>query len=258
MNKTSLLISCILAICLMACKARKMAGPAIVKPNVDSTVKQATAQDLLGFTLKDWRYFSARIDIEYQNGDNKQNFEAKIHMLKDSLVWISAGLFGIEGARVLVNTDSMVVLNRLNKNYSVYKNESVSGFSDVPLTVGQIQNLIIGQPAYALNLYKIMSNTDANISIAYKQEKFTTSHHYRKQFYTIDTTSIQDKTSRNYAMATYQDYTSVNNHNFPLSSYINASNQDKLIHISMKFKDVDFESPVSFSFNIPGSYERTK
>ncbi len=259
MNKTSLIIAVLLFVGLSACKSRKnkIITPSIVNP-VDSIIKTANAEDFLGFTIKDWQYFSSKIDVDYRNGDDQKNVNVHIRMLKDSLVWISAGLFGIEAARVLINKDSMVVLNKLEKTYMVYKNEAISGFSDVPLTVGQIQNLIIGQPVYALKLYKIAMNNDARISIQYPQEKFITSHQYGKQFYTIDTTAINDRTTSNYAMARYQDYSVVNGHNFPLTTYLTASNGNKLIYIDMKFQDTDFETVVTFPFTIPSSYEKAQ
>jgi hypothetical protein len=260
MNKIIFILSALLLFGASACKNRKnrVVQPDIVNPVKDSAVKVVTAEDLLGFTLKDWQYFSSKIDVEYRNGEDKKNFNVNIRMLKDSLVWISAGLFGIEGVRVLINKDSMVVLNKIDKKYMVYKNEAISGLSDVPLTVGQIQNLIIAKPVYALKLYSIIANNDASVLIQYNQEKFATSHRYGKLFYTIDTTSVNDLTTRNYAMARYADYSVVNGHNFPLSAYITASNGSKLIQLDMKFEDTDFGTVVTFPFIIPSSYEKAQ
>jgi len=256
MNKISL-ITMSLIVLISACKSRKIVTPEVVNTAKDSAIKTASAEDLLGFTVKNWQYFSSKIDVEYKNGDDKKNFNVNIRMLKDSLVWISAGLFGMEGVRVLINKDSMVVLNKLEKKYMVYKNDVISGFSDVPLTVSQIQNLILAHPVYALKLYEITRNNDLALAIQYQQEKFITSHLYKKQYYTIDTTSINDRTSRNYAMARYQDYSVVNGHNFPLTANLTASNGAKLIQIEMKFQDTDFETALSFPFSIPSSYEKT-
>ena len=37
---------------------------------------------------------------------------------KDSVIWISVGLFGLEGARIFMHQDSITVLNKLDKSYS--------------------------------------------------------------------------------------------------------------------------------------------
>ncbi len=262
MNKSSLIISLFLLIGLAACKSRKLATPQVVTPK--DSVKTASAEDLLGFTIRNWTYFSSRIDVEYipastnPEEQDKKNFNVSIRMLKDSLVWISAGLFGIEGARVMINKDSMVVMNKLERNYKVYKQEAIAGFSDVPLTVSQIQNLVIGQPAYALKLYQIAMNTGSSLSIRFQQEKFNTSHIYNKQYFTIDTTLIKDRTTPNFAMARYSDYGVVNGHNFPLTNHMTISNGNKLTHVHMKFEDTDFETVQTFPFTIPSSYEKAQ
>jgi hypothetical protein len=256
MNRILLIIACMI-IGLYACKSRKTA-PIAMKPAADSTAKVLTAQDLLGFTQKDWHYFSAKADVEYKDGDDKKSFNVSIRMIKDSLVWISAGLFGIEGARILVNPDSMVIIDKINHKYKVFTKDAIGASSSMPLSVTQIQNLILGQPVYALQFYDIRLNNTSGISIEFKQDEFTTTHHYSKQYYTIDTTYIQDADLKNHAMAYYQDYTAVNGHNFPLTSFMSTTAGVALYTINMKFQNVDFETAVTFPFNIPASYERTK
>lgn len=259
MNRLFLLIP-LLALTVSACKSRKnrVETPVVVNPGTDSITKMASAQDLLGFTMKDWTYFSSKIDVDFKNGDDSKNVTVNIRMLKDSLVWLSAGLFGLEGARVLINKDSMVILNKLNRNYMVYKNEAIAGFSDVPLTVTQIQNLILAKPVYALNLYQVLVNNNTALGIEYKQDKFITTHRYQKQFYTIDTTTVNDRTSMNYAMARYQEYAVIDGHNFPYKTFITASTGNKLVSIDMKFEDADFHSALTFPFSIPSSYEKIR
>ncbi len=251
-------LSVMMCVVFFACKSRKKVTPQVVVPPTDSAMAVATAESILSFTLKDWKYFSSKIDIDYRNGDDKKSITANIRMLKDSLVWISAGLFGIEGARILINKDSVVLMDRINKKYSVFRNEAISGFSDVPLTVTQVQNLIIAKPVFALKLYEITVNTDAVFGIDYEQEKFVTSHRYVKQFFTIDTTMIRDRTTPNFAMAKYQDYSVVNGHNFPMTSHVTATNGGKQVELDLKFQDVDFETEINFPFNIPSSFEKTR
>lgn len=58
--------------------------------------------------------------LRYQavyEGDNRQNFQLRVHVQGDSLLWASAGLMGFEGARLLVRKDSVFALNRLAREY---------------------------------------------------------------------------------------------------------------------------------------------
>lgn len=261
LNKGFLLILLAVSV-LYACKGRRKKHretPPVVRMENDSMSAKASAADLLSSTLKTWTYFSAKIDVELRYGEGKKfNPNASIRMYKDSLIWLSGGLFGIEGLRVLINKDSVVMINKLEKTYTVYKNNAFKGISDIPLTVTQLQNLIIAKPVYALELYEILLQNENRLAIAYNQEKFKTQHSFQKQFLTIDTTSIRDKSTPNFAEARYSEYSVVNGHNFPSFTFITATSGQKIYEIELRYSDTDFETALTFPFTIPASYEKTK
>lgn len=257
MNKLAvyLFMGLLLAI---GCKSRKVVTAPPKVEGRDTVITMATAEDLLSFTLKDWKYFSAKINVDFTSGENTTNATVHVRMLKDSLVWLSAGLVGIEGARILINKDSMVLLDKLNRKYKVFKKDQMTEVLDVPLSVDQVQNLILARPVYALKLYQVMVNNETSLDIQYNQERYATSHSYAKSVFTIDTTAIRDRTSRNYATASYTNYSVIDGFNFPLSAEIKASNGVSMVDIKMNFEDVDFVKELTFPFAIPASYEKAK
>lgn len=243
---------------LASCASKKKAvAPPIVKIEIDSAIHNPTASDILSFTLKPWTYFSSKVDFEFKQDDGKKiNANGSIRMYKDSLIWVSAGMFGIEGYRILINKDSVIILNKLEKKYNIYKTSEFKGLSDVPLTVTQIQNIIIANPIYALKLYNIVMQNDAQISIQYPQAKYNTSHSYKKQSYTIDSSNLVDNSNPNFAKITYSEYAVFNNHNFPTFTSIQSKFNNKNTELELKYSDIDFETLLSFPCIIPSSYEK--
>lgn len=245
---------------LASCKSRKHRHantPLAVK--APDSAAALTAAGLLGSTLKPWTWFSAKIDLELSYGSNKElKPSASIRMYRDSLIWISGGMFGFEGVRILIGKDSAVVLNKLEKTYTVLHSGVFKDISDVPLTVAQLQNLILARPVFALNLYKILSNSESAVNIASERDKFTVRHRYNRQFLTMDSTLVKDKTTPNFAEVFYSSYTVVNEHNFPVQTAIRASNGPQQYNILMRFSDMDFTTELTFPFTIPASYEKTK
>jgi hypothetical protein len=260
MLKLKVILPLILLLVSVSCKNRKKySAPLEVVTRVDTTKEvRPTAENLLGATQKNWTYFSSKANIEYISGENNQNVGSNIRMLKDSLIWISINMFGIEGARILINHDSMVVYDKMNKNYRVYKKELIENILGAPLSVSEIQNLIIAQPIYALKLYEITGNTDACLKIRNSQPNVFVRHSYQKQFYTIDTTMIEDRTAPHYARINYSDFINVSTHNFPRNNRIYAYNGNTVVQINLEFENPDFESPLTFPFTIPSAYERIK
>ncbi len=243
-----------------SCKSRKkLAAPISIttKDTVSDNSLTAT-EKILGPTLSPWTYFSAKADISFTSGNNTQNAGSNIRMYKDSLIWVSINLFGIEGARMLINKDSMVLYDKLHKTYTVYNKAFIESIIGSPLNVGEIQNLILAKPIYALKFYNIIHENEAALKIKNIQPTVYVYHKYSKQFYTIDSTMIEDRTAPHYARVLYSGFTNIDAHNFPMKNEINAYNGVSNIVITMEFERPDFVSIQTFPFNIPSSYERVK
>jgi hypothetical protein len=261
MNSFLKYLPLMLVVVLLSCKNRKhFISPVAVNKPKDSIVniKVNIAENLIAPTLKPWTYFSAKADLNYSSNGTSQGVGSNIRMYKDSLIWISVNLFGITGARILINKDSMVLLDHIHKCYTVFNKAYIEDLLGAPLSVNQLQNLIIAEPIYALALYETMTNNDNNIIIKLRQPKVSINHTYKKEFYTIDSTSIDDNTAPHYARVKYFSFANVNEHNFPLKNEITAYNGANKIIITMDFENPDFNSMVTFPFNIPASYEKCK
>src|SRR5678810_606150 len=94
--------------------------------------------------------FSAKINTDYEGSDGKKyDVNVFIRMKKDSLIWISVnGALGIEGMRVLIDKDSVRILNKLDKEYQVRSLEYLTEVAALPLDLRTVQELIIGNPVF--------------------------------------------------------------------------------------------------------------
>src|SRR5258708_21624741 len=98
----------------------------------------------------DFQTFSSKMKVHYEGGDGKDyEFNAFIHIKKDSLIWLSINLgLGIEAFRVLITPDSVKILDKLKK---VARLRSVSYLQEeihLPIDFRTLQDLLIGNPIY--------------------------------------------------------------------------------------------------------------
>ncbi len=243
-----------------ACKSKKqLAAPKPMSKDTAVIVKTDTkaAEKLLSNTLTNWQYFSAKADVDFDNGSTSMGVDANIRMLKDSLVWINVSKLGFQAARILINKDSLVVMFILEKKYDVYYAKDIEKLLGVELSVGQIQNLLLAKPLFALQLFDLVKNTDTEIEIKdNSHDKFTLNHYYQKQFLIINKTRLDDRTAPHYAQVLYNSFSSVGNHNFPYKLAMETYNGKSKTSISISFEKPDFETVATFPFSIPPSYER--
>ena len=67
----------------------------------------------------DYDYLKAKAKFRYNDGKEDLKATANFRIKKDSLIWMSiSASLGIEAARVMINKDSMAIMDRLNKQYT--------------------------------------------------------------------------------------------------------------------------------------------
>lgn len=91
-----------------------------------------------------YEYLAVKSRVKYK-GDDNLRFTANIRMKKDSAVWFSLSPgFGIEAARGLVDTDSIVLLDKINKEYAVRNLQHLFSGFDFDFEIGMIESIVIG------------------------------------------------------------------------------------------------------------------
>jgi hypothetical protein len=207
----------------------------------------------------DYRTFSAKVDVDYQDAEGKKyNVNAHIRMEKDNVIWLMiTGPLGVEGLRALITTDSVKLLDKQNKTFVARSVSFLQEMTALPLDMATLQDLIIGNPVYFDSTITGYSRTENSISL----QVF---HHFFKHLITVSSTdkSIQssklddsDESRSRTCHLTYEDYENRKGVSFSTKRKINISEKKKL-DIRLDFKQYDFNETLSFPFNIPKNYDR--
>jgi hypothetical protein len=138
MNKVTLLLALGLLIGSCARKATptvSTTGPGTATPVAEPAVR-ATNTSFLFLNAKG----KAQINLK----GNKQGANLALRMRRDSIIWVSASLVGIEGVRAVLTPDSVRVLNRLEKTYFSGGYDYLSKLLNVPVSFAQMQAILLG------------------------------------------------------------------------------------------------------------------
>lgn len=255
---------------LTACRSTKKIQEAIVKKDtVSVTVKLPTREDtakLVSDLLEqlnknkiDYRTFSAKVKVTYWNSKGKQpDFIANIRMQKDSIIWVSlSNDLGIEGIRIMVLKDSVHMLDKLANTYEVRPIAYIQEISQLPFTLSDIQELLIGNPVFfrqdSITSYTQNSNGYTLLSV---DTLF-------KNLLTINNDFLIEKSKLDDAHPTlnrtcdlhYTDFENKTGWWFSTNREIRILQQTKL-DVQLKFKDYRFDEPLTYPFNIPKKIKR--
>lgn len=161
LRRSGLLLAAFL---LLACprKARRHPASTPPPPTAEALIAQLTA-DQLSYTTMALQYKATL------TGERRQNFNLRIHLLKDSLVWLSASLFGMEGARGLIRPDSAFLLQRLEKTLYYTTLDTLRSLLPA-FSLSDLSNLLLGRwPDGLSSLNWLWEPQSGTLSTAYQQ-----------------------------------------------------------------------------------------
>ncbi|MEZ5196431.1 MAG: DUF4292 domain-containing protein [Bacteroidales bacterium] len=91
----------------------------------------------------DW--FTAKYNLDLIIDKKKTSLSGQLRVKKDSVIWISfSPALGIEMARLLVTTDSVKFINRINKTYFEGDYRLVNDFLDSNVDFDVLQSILLG------------------------------------------------------------------------------------------------------------------
>lgn len=271
--KNILLIFTIAVFALYSCKGTRKIQVAVAPkdtttiihpPAVDNSKEDSIAfiedsyKQLLHNRI-DFKTFSAKMDVDYRDASGKKSsVTAHLRMVKDSVIWIMiSGPFGIEGLRALITSDTIRVLDKQNKTYTVRSVAYLQEMTDLPLDLGSLQDLLIGNPVFLDNNIVSYKKTDNAISLLDMGKFF-------KNLLTIsndkkiilnsklnDVDALRNRT----CFLTYADYVDNDGFSFSKERAISVTEKNK-IDIKLQFKQYSFNETLSFPFSVSSKYKR--
>lgn len=227
-------------------------------PTVDSfSIVEKIIGDLNKQRLE-FKTFYAKVKIDYEGKESSDQATAFIRMQKDSVIWISlVGALGIEGARLLITADSVKLINKLQKTVKYDRISYLEELAEVPVDFFGLQDMIIGNPVFTDTSIVSYKETGGDLMVLMTGNIF-------KHLITLNIPDLRIKHSklddadvvRNRTCdITYDEYKLIEGRMFSTKRRITIAEKSKL-DINLEFKQVNFDQPLDFPFNIPKNYKR--
>jgi hypothetical protein len=233
--------------------------PVIIKDSSFNTVPAATALNALNRNKIDFKTFSSKAKVEYEDRNGKQpDFNAFIRLQKDSVLWISISstFLGIEAFRLYITPDTIILLNKLDKSVEYHPFSYIESFAHIPMDFRLLQNILVGNPVYVGDSIVSYRQTENHILIGTVGDYFknlitlaaASGHLERIKLDDIDLS--QNRT----ASLLYGNYEKNAGFDFATDREINVSEKSK-VDITIQFKQYEFNKELSFPFAIPRNYK---
>jgi len=183
-------------------------------------------------------------------------FLMRLH--KDKTAWMRVQKFGFEAMRLLIQDDSLYLLNRLDKSYQKMSLEETSKMTHLRLSQAQIVDLMAGSALTKDASFISMKLDSLDYSYKLGFDDFYATHTLDLESEFVTSTEFIDLDQRT-LLADYSKFDYIDS--LQMGSYerkFEISGVDELEEssITLKFKEINISNTLSFPFIIPSHYTR--
>ena len=92
----------------------------------------------------DFEYFHGKARLNYNDGKKEREVKATIRVRKDSVIWMTFSVIGVQGGKALINHDSITIVSTVDKEYFVFDYAELSKRFDFKIDYHVIQSAFLG------------------------------------------------------------------------------------------------------------------
>jgi hypothetical protein len=277
---TTLLIFLISIFFFESCRTLKPIKPPVKPPEtVNQRLDFKTPKALSNYLKENefkYNWLTSKFSADVITEDNKQSFTVSVRAKKDSAMWLSVSLLGIEGARMLITQDSVRFMDKLNNKYFVGDYQYLSKLLNIDVDFETMQSVLIGNSMEFYdedeNLKSAKDSTYYLLSTIKKRKlkkalKDNLDNIATKELaqriwlhpltFKVHKIVINDFPNDRTFTANYSDFQVVDSNYFPFKANFVIQTQ-KLITLDLDYSKVIHDKPQTMPFNIPAKYERIR
>jgi len=202
-------------------------------------------------------FVNAQAKVFMEGNGQSIGATANIIWIRDSVMWLNIKKFGLEAARALVTRDSVFVLNRLEKSYSVRGLESLQRQYSLPAGFDLVQSLLLATPWFFPDISLESDIKDGLHRLYGSNGRFSTDYRMEEEaFWLRQEIFLQPRDTRAMSVQ-FENYKKTELAGwFPYLRTVEASSPESGdLRLSIELNEVEFNVPKSFRFEIPKHYK---
>lgn len=266
-QKLFIALACCVAIFLVASCKPKQRIISTVSPVED----KANSELFTDILTNEFQYttLQSKLNLDLINGNRSLSSRANLRIVRDRSLQVSVQpLFGVEVFRLYVDTDSLVVLDRMNKQYVKESLDTLKETYPVGFDYYTLQSLFTNavfiagktdRTASDYSVFRYSQTPDARYQLKAADEDsgieyaFTINGNDRVIFSHL--MQPQEKYSLQWE---YGNFASVQEQFFPHKMDITAKTSSRKMEMGVTFSDIVINNPMELGIVVPSGYTRVE
>ncbi len=252
MNNHSRIIGLLILTSIISSCNRNLFGPALEA--------ETTLIEIQEF---DFAYLKAKAKFRYDDGKDDLKATANIRIRKDSLIWMSiSATLGIEVARIIISKDSMIIMDRLNKQYAVLDYLKLTEKYNFKIDYDLLQSVLLGNLSNPIEKEDKVTQEPSHFLVLQDRGNVKMENYIGLDNMKLERSKWLDIPTSNTLTINYTDFQLLNEFIFPYGNqivlnYKSTGNLSKNTQINIDYNRAGVsDKKEKFPFNIPQKYER--
>jgi Domain of unknown function (DUF4292) len=209
----------------------------------------------------DFEFLHGKARLNYKDDKKEREVKANIRIHKDSVIWMTLSVIGVQGVKVLINKDSVTIVNYLDKEYYVYNYKELSRKLNFKIDYNVIQSAMLGNLIMPMDTTnRILEEANYNL-LDQKQGTVLIRNYINNTTKKLEKIDLTEGVTQNSLKVEYSNFQPINEKSFPNTDIVNLSYKavtgiiNTTITIEYNKAEVG-DKQLRFPFNIPKRYER--
>lgn len=209
----------------------------------------------------DFEYFHGKARVNFKDDKKEREVKAAIRIRKDSVIWMTFSVVGVQGGKALINKDSITIVSTVDKEYYVFDYAELSKRFRFTINYDVIQAAMLGNLiSPRIPEDKIQPDPSFNVLDQVRGTVFI-KNLINAASTKLEKVDMKESDTNNSLTIDYSNFQPVGPKVFPYNSIISlfyktpAGVLNNTIVIEYNKAEVG-DKELKFPFNIPKKYER--
>lgn len=209
----------------------------------------------------DFDYFQGKARMVLRDANKEREVKANIRIRKDSVIWMTFSVIGVQGGKALINKDSITIVSTVDKEYFVFPYSELSDRFHFDIDYDVVQAAMLGNPIIPRTNRDEVERESSMYLLKQNQSDVNVVNYVNAASMKIEKVEMKEGETMNSLVINYSNFQPVGDKVFPYNGTINLFYKtiSGLLNTTIIFEYNKAEvgdKELRFPFNIPKRYVR--
>ncbi len=226
-----------------------------ITPTVPTPPKTISIEEI------DIGYLHGKAKMVFKDDQREREVKANIRIRKDSVIWMTFSVVGVQGGKALINQDSITIVSTVDKEYYVFTYAELSKRFNFEINYGVIQSALLGNPILAKKPEDEIGQEGTFDVLLQRAGSVAVKNLINSTTRKLEQVELSETTSTNSLKVSYSNFQPVGERLFPYNGIISIfyKTPNGIVNntISFEYNKAEVgDKELKFPFNIPKRYDR--